>query len=409
MTTLQLGLRENWRQFGLLVIVNAFVGGMLGLERTILPAIAGAEFHLAINSAILSFIFVFGVSKAFTNYFTGRLANSIGRKRLLILGWLIALPIPLLLMFGGSWGLILFANILLGISQGLTWSVTVIMKIDLVSAKQRGLAMGLNEFAGYISVAVVALATGWIASSYGLRPYPFIMGIVMALIGLLLSWIFVKDTHAHAIKESLTSTVARLSNVFRDTVWQNRNLSTVTQAGLVNNLNDGMIWGLFPILLALKGFTLREIAILAAVYPAVWGVAQLATGRLSDVICKKDILFAGMLLQGVSLLFFPFAFTFTQYLILAALLGLGTALVYPTFLATIAENTHPVDRSESLGIFRFWRDLGYAIGALLTGTLADLLGVGFAIILIAILTIVSSLIILLRMRCFILPQKRVIS
>ncbi|MBI5857738.1 MAG: MFS transporter [Sphingobacteriales bacterium] len=395
----RLGLKENWRQFWLLVVINAFVGGMVGLERTILPRIAEAEFHIAAKTAILSFIIVFGIVKALTNYFTGAWANKIGRKNLLTIGWLIGIPVPFILMFADSWNWIIGANILLGINQGLTWSSTVVMKIDLVGEKQRGYAMGLNEFAGYVAVALVAFFTGWIASEYGLRPYPFYIGIALALAGFFGSWLFVKDTRHHVSHETLSSKVPKLKNIFWDTTWKNKNLGSVTQAGLINNLNDGMAWGIFPILLASKGFSIAEIGVVTAVYPAVWGIGQLFTGRMADYFCKKDLLFLGMLLQGIALLVLVLANSMATFIVLSALLGIGTALVYPTFLATVAENTHPSDRAHSLGIFRLWRDMGYAIGAILTGIIADSFGINASIIIIGLLTIGSALIIFYRMRC----------
>jgi MFS family permease len=399
MNKVQLGLRENWKQFTLLVVINAFVGGMVGLERTILPQIAESEFHIAAKTAILSFIIVFGIVKAITNYFTGALANKVGRKNLLTIGWLIGIPVPFILMFADSWNWIIAANILLGINQGLTWSSTVVMKIDLVGEKQRGFAMGLNEFAGYIAVAIVAFGTGWIASLYGLRPYPFYIGIVLAFVGLLASLLFVKDTKHHVSAETTTSNVPRRKNIFFETTWKDKNLGSVTQAGLINNLNDGMAWGLFPVLLASKGFTIAQIGIVTAVYPAVWGIGQLFTGKMADHFCKKDLLFWGMLLQGLALIALIFAGTMTHFIVLSSILGWGTAMVYPTFLATVAENTHPADRANSLGVFRLWRDLGYAIGAILTGIIADTLGINASISAIGLLTIFSSGVIFYRMKC----------
>lgn len=399
MNTVKLGLKENINQFVLLIIVNAFVGGMVGLERSILPQIAEAEFHIAAKTAILSFIIVFGIVKAITNYFTGALANKFGRKNLLTFGWLFAIPVPFILMYAPNWNWIIAANILLGINQGLTWSSTVVMKIDLVGEKDRGFAMGLNEFAGYLAVAIVAFVTGWVASEYGLRPYPFYIGIVLSIAGLLSSWLFVKDTQHHVAKESSTNNVTKLKNVFWDTTLFDRNLGSVTQAGLINNLNDGMAWGLFPILLAEKNFSISQIAIVTAVYPAVWGIGQLFTGKMSDHFCKKSMLFWGMFLQGVALLLFVFATSFIHYIILASILGWGTAMVYPTFLATVAENTNPIDRPKSIGVFRLWRDLGYAIGAILTGIIADAFGITASVVVIGVLTVVSSLIIQNRMRC----------
>lgn len=399
MENVKLGLKENINQFILLIIVNSFVGGMVGLERSILPQIAEAEFHIAAKTAVLSFIIVFGIVKAITNYYTGALANKFGRKNLLTIGWLFAIPVPFILMMAPNWNWIIAANVLLGINQGLTWSSTVVMKIDLVGEKDRGFAMGLNEFAGYLAVAVVAFATGMVASEFGLRPYPFYIGIVLSFAGLLTSWFLVKDTKHHVAKEASSSSVAKLKNVFWDTTLFDRNLGSVTQAGLINNLNDGMAWGLFPILLAEKHFSISEIAIVTAVYPAVWGIGQLFTGKMSDHFCKKSMLFWGMFLQGVALLLFVFASSFTHYIILASILGWGTAMVYPTFLATVAENTNPHDRPKSLGVFRLWRDMGYAIGAILTGIIADAFGINASVIVIGVLTVASSLIIQNRMRC----------
>jgi MFS family permease len=398
MTNIELGLKENWKQFFLLVIINAFVGGMVGLERTIIPEIAEADFLIAAKTAILSFIMVFGVVKAITNYYTGALANRYGRKNLLTMGWIIAIPIPLILIYADSWEWIIFANVLLGINQGLTWSSTVVMKIDLVGEKDRGLAMGLNESAGYLAVGGVAFLTGWIASEYGLRPYPFYLGIVFVILGLLSSWLLVKDTVHHVSLETTSSTVPKLKNVFLETTWLNPNLGSISQAGLVNNLNDGMVWGLFPILLAQVAFDLEQIGKIVALYPIVWGLGQLFTGKMADHLNKKLMLFWGMLLQGVALIFMIYAETFLHFAILSIVLGIGTAIVYPTFLAAIADYTHPQQRAESIGTFRLWRDLGYAVGALLTGILADTMGIYWAVGVIGGLTVLSSFIILIRMK-----------
>ncbi|MEX0811369.1 MAG: MFS transporter [Chitinophagales bacterium] len=399
MDNIRLGLKENWKQFSLLVIINGFVGGMVGLERSILPQIAEQEFAIAAKTAILSFIVVFGVVKALSNYYAGALANRFGRKNLLVLGWIIAIPVPLILMYAQSWNWIIAANVLLGINQGLAWSSTVVMKIDLVGDKQRGFAMGLNEFAGYLSVAIVAFLTGYIAGEYGIRPYPFYIGIALVILGLLGSIFLIKDTRHHVAKETVSNKVIKLKNIFWDTTWKDKNLGSVSQAGLINNLNDGMAWGIFPILLASKNFNLEQIGIVTAVYPAVWGIGQLFTGRMADKFCKKDMLFSGMLLQAIALIFFVWANSMFHFVTLAAVLGWGTAMVYPTFLATVAENTHPQDRAKSIGIFRFWRDMGYAIGAILTGIIADTLGIIPAIVFIGILTFISSAIIYIRMSC----------
>lgn len=398
MAEVKLGLKENWKQFTLLVIVNAFVGGMVGLERSILPEIAENEFGLAVKTSILSFIVVFGITKAVTNYFAGALANKWGRKKLLILGWIIAIPVPLLLMYAQSWNWIIAANVLLGINQGLAWSSTVVMKIDLVGEKDRGFAMGLNEFAGYLAVAILAFLTGWIASNYGLRPYPFYIGIVLVVLGLSFSIFLIKDTVHHVVKESSDSSVPLLQHIFWDTTWRNKNLGSVSQAGLINNLNDGMVWGIFPLLLANKNFTIEQIGTITAIYPAVWGIGQLFTGKLADKYAKKQMLFWGMLLQAIALCLFFYADHILHYSLLAAVLGWGTAMVYPTFLASIAENTNPKDRAKSIGIFRLWRDLGYAVGAVLTGIIADAFNIDTSILLIGGLTFISALIIKVRMQ-----------
>lgn len=392
-----LGLKENWKQFTLLVIINGFVGGMVGLERTILPQLAEADFGIAARTAILSFIVVFGISKAITNYYTGTMANSWGRKNLLVVGWLIGLPVPLILIYAQDWNWVLFANLLLGINQGLCWSSTVVMKIDLVGENQRGLAMGLNESAGYLAVGAVAFLTGILATSYGIRPYPFYLGIGFAIVGLVFSWIWVKDTIHHVRTESSESKVNRLKHVFRDTTWNNPNLGSISQAGLVNNLNDGMMWGLLPILLTGMGFSLTETGKIVAIYPIVWGLGQLFTGGLADRLDKKRMLFSGMFVQGIAIMLLVLAGTFSQFVLLGIVLGIGTAVVYPTFLAAIADYTHPRQRAQSIGVFRLWRDLGYAAGALVSGLVADSFGIYPAILLIGGLTVLSALIIAIRM------------
>ncbi|WP_143962811.1 MFS transporter [Litoribacter populi] len=399
MSGIQLGLKENWKQFTLLVIINAFVGGMVGLERSILPQIAEQEFGIAAKTAILSFIVVFGIVKAISNYYAGALANRFGRKKLLVAGWLFAIPVPFILMFAPNWNWVIAANVFLGINQGLAWSSTVVMKIDLVGERQRGFAMGLNEFAGYLAVAVVAFLTGYIASEFGVRPYPFYLGIGLVVLGLVGSIFLIKDTQHHVALETIDSPLQKLKNIFWDTTWKDKNLGSVTQAGLINNLNDGMAWGIFPILLANKNFSLEQIGILTAVYPGVWGIGQLFTGKMADKFCKKDMLFTGMLLQALALIGLVWAQSMTQFVVLSSVLGWGTAMVYPTFLATIAENTHPGDRAKSIGIFRLWRDLGYAIGAILTGIIADWLGIAHSIFFIGVLTFMSSAIIKFRMSC----------
>lgn len=392
-----LGLRENWKQFSLLVVINAFVGGMIGLERSILPKLAQEEFGIVANTALFSFIIVFGFTKAISNYFAGALANAVGRRTLLIYGWLFAIPVPFILIHAGSWQWIIASNVLLGISQGLTWSSTVVMKIDLVGEKNRGLAMGLNEFAGYIAVAAVALITGVVAADFGLRPYPFYLGIAISFLGLAGSIFLVKDTRHYVSKEKQTSTVKRLDKVFLDTTLRHPNLSSITQAGLVNNLNDGMVWGLLPLLLSSQGYGLKEVGLVASVYPAVWGLGQLFTGKLADKISKKTLLFWGMLLQGGALLMLVPAIQLSHFITISIVLGLGTAIVYPTFLAAIADETRPEQRAESLGVFRLWRDSGYAFGAILSGILADTFGLSSAIVAIGGLTVFSAWILQTRM------------
>lgn len=396
--TQKLGLKENWQQFSLLVLVNAFVGGMVGMERSILPHLAENEFHLAAKTAILSFIVVFGITKALTNYFAGTLANKFGRKNLLIYGWLFALPVPLILIYAPNWSWIIIANVFLGINQGLAWSSTVVMKIDLVGPKNRGLAMGINEAAGYLAVGAVAYLSANFANQYGLRPYPFYIGILLSIIGLLTSVFFIKDTRSFVQIESEKSSMPLLSNVIKETTWKNPNLGSISQGGLVNNLNDGMIWGLFPILLLSKGFSANELATIIAIYPSVWGLSQLFTGKLADHFAKKALLFWGMFVQGLAILGLVWAQSFFAFAALSVVLGLGTAVVYPTFLAAIADNTHPSQRAQSIGVYRLWRDLGYAVGALLTGILADIWSLDTAIYAIGLLTILSAIVILVRMK-----------
>ena len=397
----RLGIRANLAQFALLVVVNAFVGAMVGLERTILPAIAEHDFHLAARSAILSFIVVFGVTKALTNYFAGRFSDAVGRKLILVGGWLVAVPVPFLLMWAPSWNWVLAANVLLGLSQGLTWSTTVIMKIDLAGPEQRGLAMGLNEFAGYVAVAAAALATGHLAAVYGLRPQPFYLGIAFAVVGLALSALLVRETHGHARKEAAgRATPATMSQreVFLRTSFTDRELSSVSQAGLVNNLNDGMAWGLFPLFFAAAHMTLEQIGYLAAIYPAVWGLGQLFTGAASDRLGRKWLIAAGMWLQAAGIAVIVLSRAFAGFAAGGVLLGAGTAMVYPTLLAAIGDVAHPTWRASAVGVYRLWRDLGYAIGALIAGLTADALGLDEAIWLVAAITFASGVVVAVRMR-----------
>ena len=393
----QIGLKENWRQFTILVIVNAFVGGMIGIERSIFPQFANIEFGVASKTAILTFITAFGISKAIANFFTGRLANKFGRRNLLLFGWMLAIPIPFILIYASSWSWVIFANVLLGISQGLTWSNTVVMKIDLVGEKDRGFAMGLNEFAGYLAVGLIAFLSGYVADRYGITPYPFYIGIIISVIGFLLTLFWVKDTRIFVNQESAIHNTAQLDNIFLETTFRNKTLSSVTQAGLVNNLNDGMIWGLLPIMLFSLNFDNKNIGIITAIYPTVWGIGQLFTGKMSDKFSKKSMLFWGMLIQGLAIVWLPFTSNLLGIATTAAILGLGTALVYPTFLSTIAQATSPKQRAESIGTFRLWRDLGYAFGALISGVTADIFGIQYAILLIGGITIISSLVIKFRM------------
>ena len=393
----KLGLKENWKQFTILVIVNAFVGGMIGMERAILPQFAELEFGVASKTALLSFITAFGITKAIANYFTGKLANKFGRKNLLLFGWFLAIPIPFILIYAPSWSWVIVANVLLGISQGLTWSSTVVMKIDLVGEKDRGFAMGLNEFAGYFAVGIIAFFSGYVANNYGVTPYPFYIGVFISLTGFVITALWVKDTRVFVQKESATDNTKQLNNVFLETTFRNKTLSSVTQAGLVNNLNDGMIWGLLPIVLFTLHYDNATIGLITAIYPTVWGIGQLFTGKMSDHYSKKAMLFWGMLLQGAAILLMPYANTVYLFIVISVVLGLGTALVYPTFLTTIAQATSPKQRAESIGTFRLWRDLGYAFGAIISGVTADLFGIQYAIILIGSLTIISSIIIKIRM------------
>lgn len=396
-STPKLGLKENWYQFILLVIVNAFVGAMIGLERAILPQIAEKEFSLAVKTAVLSFIVVFGFTKAFTNYFAGRWSDQIGRKKILVIGWLIAIPVPFLLMWAPSWNWVLIANFFLGVSQGLTWSATVIMKIDLVGSERRGLAMGFNEFAGYLAVAMSALATGYVASHFGLRPQPFYLGIGYVVIGLTMSFLMVHETKGHVTHEEKLASVNNTSpplsqkEIFVRTTFKDKTLSSVTQAGFVNNLNDGMAWGLFPILFASHGISLEKIGWLAAIYPATWGLFQLWTGYVSDSWGRKGLIVWGMWVQAIGIVITMVSNQFFGFALGGVVLGVGTAMVYPTLLAAIGDVAHPSWRASSLGIYRLWRDFGYAIGAIISGIIADFFGITAAIGFVALITFLSGM------------------
>ena len=397
----ELGLRANAAQFTLLVVVNALVGGMIGQERTVLPLLAGETFGLDGAAAAMTFVAAFGLTKAATNLAAGALADRYGRKPVLVAGWLVGLPVPLLIIAAPDWAWIIVANALLGINQGLTWSTTVIMKIDLVGPARRGLAMGLNEAAGYGAVAVTALATGWIAAEAGLRPGPFLLGLGYAVVGLALAGLLVRETRDHVAHEHETTgggATVPWRVAFAQTSFSDPDLSAASQAGFVNNLNDGMAWGLLPLFYAAAGLSVGEIGVLAAAYPAVWGVAQIATGGLSDRIGRKPLIVAGMLLQAVAIAGIAAGSTFAAWLVAAATLGLGTAMVYPTLLAAIADVAAPARRASAIGVYRLWRDLGFAAGAVVAGVAADRLGMPAAINVVAVLTGVSGVVVLVRMR-----------
>ena len=401
---IRLGLRENAGQFALLVLVNAFVGAMVGMERTVLPLLAEREFGVASKSAALSFIATFGVVKALTNLFAGRFSDRFGRRQVLIAGWCFGVPVPLLLMWAPTWKWVVAANLLLGINQGLAWSTTVIMKIDLVGARQRGLAMGLNEFAGYVAVALTALGTGYLAAAHGLRPVPFVVGLVVAIAGLALSVFAVRETRHHVAIEAAAHPTSGPSDetltsreVFARASWRDRALSTTSHTGLVNNLNDGLAWGLFPLFFAAAGLDTASIGILTFAYPFTWGVLQLVTGALSDRVGRKWLIAAGMLVQGAALGVIALAHGFAPWLGAAVALGAGTAMVYPTLLASIGDVAHPRWRGTAVGVYRLWRDSGYAVGALVAGLLADRFGMAAAIGVVAAITVASGLEVAVRM------------
>jgi len=399
MESVKPGIYQNLQQFVLLVIVTAFIGGMVGMERSLIPQLAEKVFHLASKTAMFSFIVAFGTTKAITNYYTGFFANKFGRKKLLVTGWLFALPVPWILMYAPTWNWIIGANILLGLNQGLAWSSTVVMKIDLAEEEKRGLAMGLNEFAGYFAVGMVTFLVAFLAARYGIRPYPFFTGAVLSIAGLILSIFFIKDTRTYMTTAAITAgKEGKLKNIFWGTTIFNNNLSSVTQSGLVNNMNDGMMWGLYPLLLHAKGFSVTQIGLITALYPACWGICQLFSGRLGDYLPKKKLLFCGMLLQALTLLALSTVSTYQLFITLSLVLGFGKAMVYPIFAAAIAENSHPEQRAQSIGIFRFWRDGGYAIGAILTGILADSFSIRVAIIIVGCITLLSAFIIKFRMK-----------
>jgi MFS family permease len=398
----RLGLKENWRQFSLLVLINAFVGGMVGIERTVVPLIGAQQFHIESTTLITSFIVSFGVVKALANLISGQLADTWGRKRVLVGGWLFALPVPFMIMAAPRWEWVVAANALLGVSQGFAWSMTVLMKVDLVGPKGRGLAVGLNEFAGYFAVGLTALLTGYLASRYGLRPTPFYPGIAYAAAGLVLSVLVVRDTRDHVRLETAGKPKAASSLSFREvfllTSFKDRNLFAASQAGLINNLNDGMSWGIFPLFFIGLGLGVERIGILKAVYPMVWGAGQVITGPLSDRWGRKGLITAGMWVQSAGLFLTALTGQFWWWLIASVLLGVGTAMVYPSLIAAVSDASEPGWRARSLSVYRFWRDLGYAIGALSAGLVADRFGFADAILSIGAVTFVSGVVVAIAMR-----------
>ncbi|SKA45598.1 Predicted arabinose efflux permease, MFS family [Chitinophaga eiseniae] len=410
MTDIKLGLKENWQQFTLLVLVNMLVGGMVGLERTVVPLVGTEEFKIGSDIVVFSFIIAFGVVKAFTNLVSGVLADKYTRKRILVTGWLVGLPVPFLLAWGPSWNWIILANVLLGVSQGLAWSMTVNMKIDLVGPKKRGFAMGLNEAAGYGAVGLTALLTGYLASRYGLRPAPFYIGIFYTVAGLILSVLVIRDTRQHARLESAQVTQQQLAGekfhrpdllwVFRETSLKNRNLFAVSQAGLINNLNDGMSWGVFPLLFIAAGVGLEGVGWIKAVYPFVWGLGQVITGPLADRIGRKPLIVWGMFVQALGHVVIGFSLfpPLTSGLAGSVLLGIGTAMVYPALLAAVSDAAHPSWRASSLGVYRFWRDIGYAVGALMAGIVASFFGLIWAVHIAGIITFLSGVVVLINMK-----------
>jgi MFS family permease len=394
--SIRFGLRANVAQFALLMLINAFVGGMVGLERTVVPLIGTQEFGLVLNTVAVSFIVSFGVIKALANLVSGTLADRFGRKSILIAGWLIGLPVPFLIMWAPSWSWIVAANVLLGINQGFAWSMAVVMKIDLVGPRQKGLAVGLNEFAGYLAVGITALLTGLLAGKYGLRPHPFYIGGFYAIAGLLLSCFAVRDTRGHLRAETMlrnANVEARsFRSVFAQTTWGNRSTFSVCQAGLVNNLNDGMSWGILPLFFAARSLPVEMIGILKFAYPAVWAIAQLITGPLCDNLGRKPLIVWGMVLQAVGIWFTVLTLTFACWMGGAVLMGVGTAMVYPALIAAVSDVAEPAWRARSLSVYRFWRDLGYAIGALFSGIVADLFGLAWAIAAVGALTLLSGIV-----------------
>ncbi|RDV16038.1 MFS transporter [Pontibacter diazotrophicus] len=368
------GLRENAGQFWLLMLITGFVGSMVGLERAVIPTLAESVFGMNKHTAVLSFIVAFGLAKSVANLLMGQLSVRYTRRQLLLAGWLFALPVPWLLFYAGNWWWVIAANLLLGINQGLAWTSSIVMTIDLVGEKNRGLAMGINEFAGYLAVGLASFLAGYIASATGNVTYAFLPGIGFSLAGVALTLFGVRDTQAHVQAEAEISLVSLLPSTWKDTTWRHINLGPVTLNGFVTKVNDGVLWGLLPVVLATKGYSLVQIGFLAGVYPAVWGIGQLFTGKLGDAYSRKQLLCMGMILQGVAIAALFFTNSYAIILFALAAVGAGTAMVYPTFLTLVADNTHPSQRSQSLGIFRFWRDFGYVAGAVAAGFFSDMFG-----------------------------------
>jgi len=395
---IRLGLRANWQQFALLVAINAFVGGVVGVERSTLAPLAENDFHLASSAAILSFLISFGLVKAASNLIAGGLADRFGRRTVLLVGWMAALPVPLLIILAPSWDWVVFANVLLGLNQGLAWSTTVNMKIDLVGPRRRGFALGLNEASGYVAVSVAAAVAGFLAANYGIRPGPYLLAEGLAACGLLLS-LFARDTSPQVELESAGAMgTESLGKLAAEVSFRDRTMSSACQAGLVNNLNDGMAWALLPLFFTARGLGLREIGLLASIYPAVWGAGQLGTGWISDYVGRKSLVVAGMLLQSLAIAGFVIMPGFTWWVAESVLLGVGTALVYPTLLAVVSDAARVPERATAVGIYRFWRDSGYAAGAMIAGVIADAAGFPAAIITVACLTGLSGLVVAVRMR-----------
>lgn len=397
---IRLGLKENWRQFALLVLINAFVGGMVGIERTVVPLIGSETFHIQSTTLITSFIVSFGLVKAVANLISGQLADTWGRKRALVAGWLLGLPVPFMIIAAPNWEWVIAANVLLGLSQGFAWSMTVIMKVDLVGPKARGLAVGLNEFAGYFAVGLTAFLTGYLASRHGLRPAPIYLGVAYAIAGLTLSILVVRDTRDHVCLEAgkpKEATSLSFHDVFLLASLKDRNLFAASQAGLINNLNDGMSWGIFPLFFTGLGLGVERIGILKAAYPIVWGVFQVVTGPLSDRWGRKGLIVAGMWVQAAGLVLTASMGEFRWWLVASVLLGLGTAMVYPSLIAAVSDASDPRWRARALSVYRFWRDLGYAIGALSAGLIADRFGFADAILSIAAVTFLSGAVVAIVM------------